>query len=221
MDSHMEKQEYELMVVIVNFGLGSKILHVAKKHGIQGGTIFLGKGTVKNRLLEFLDLCDIRKEILLMVAEKQTVRQALAILSEKFHFQKPNHGIAFSSPIAGLFGVRSCPGGDDLKSGGIEKQMYHSIFVIVDRGSADDVMEAATKAGSRGGTIIHGRGSGIHETSKVFSMEIEPEKEIVLILAEDTRTPAIVSSIREAMQIDQPGKGIIFVQEVSQTYGLY
>ena len=35
----------ELLIVIVNNGLGSKILKYAKQNGITGGTIFLGKGT--------------------------------------------------------------------------------------------------------------------------------------------------------------------------------
>lgn len=73
----------------------------------------------------------------------------------------------------------------------------------------------------RGGTVINGRGSGIHETSKVFSMEIEPGKEIILILSESNRTNAIVTSIRKEMNIDEPGNGLIFVQDTNETYGLY
>ncbi len=34
-------------------------------------------------------------------------------------------------------------------------------------------------------------------------MAIEPEKEIVLILSEDSLTESIVSTIREALQIDE------------------
>lgn len=77
------------------------------------------------------------------------------------------------------------------------------------------------EAGSKGGTIINARGSGIHETSKIFSMAIEPEKEIVLILSEEESTEGIVASIRKKLKIDEPGNGIIFIQEVSKTYGLY
>ena len=51
-------------------------------------------------------------------------------------------------------------------------------------------------------------------------MDIEPEKEIVLILSEKKDTEAIISSIREKLNIKEPGKGIIFVQEVSKVYGL-
>lgn len=99
--------------------------------------------------------------------------------------------------------------------------MYHVITTIVDKGKAEDVIDAATKAGSKGGTIINARGSGIHETSKVFSMEIEPEKEIVIILSEADKTEAIVSSIKNELKIEEPGNGIIFVQDVNKTYGIY
>lgn len=81
-------------------------------------------------------------------------------------------------------------------------------------------MEAATKAGSRGGTIINARGSGIHETHTLFAMAIEPEKEIVLILSENNTTEAIVAAIRQELRVDEPGNGIIFVLDVNETYGL-
>ena len=51
-------------------------------------------------------------------------------------------------------------------------------------------------------------------------MDIEPEKEIVMILSEKKDAEAIVSSIRQKLDIEEAGKGIIFVQEVSKVYGL-
>lgn len=98
--------------------------------------------------------------------------------------------------------------------------MVSAIFTIVDKGKADDVVDAAKKAGARGGTIINARGSGIHETQTLFAMDIEPEKEIVLILVEKAVLEPVIQSIRENLKIDEPGKGIIFVQEVTETYGL-
>lgn len=99
--------------------------------------------------------------------------------------------------------------------------MYKAIFTIVEKGRAEDVIDAAAQAGSKGGTILNARGSGIHETSKLFSMEIEPEKEVVLILAEVDATEAIAASIRDSLKIEEPGNGIIFIQDVSSVYGIY
>lgn len=219
--SSSEMVSIEQICIIVNFGLGSKLLQSAKNHGISGGTVLLGKGTVNNRILEFLGLSDIRKEIVLMVADKKTVEYVLDKLDEEFKFEKPNHGIAFTTSVCSLVGTSHCKSDILYEEKGVGENMYHAITVIVEKGNAELVIDAATSAGSTGGTIINARGSGIHETLKLFSMNIEPEKEIVLILSKKENTQAIVSSIREQLKIDEPGNGILFIQDVNKTYGLY
>lgn len=217
----------ELICITVNYGMGSKIIKSAKQHGISGATVMLGKGTVNNKLLCYIGLTDERKEIVYMVAEKEKAYQALAAMDKEFEFKKPNHGIAFTTSVCEVMGKSDtvCEFIDDERS--TERDafrdniMYHSITVVVEKGKAEDVIDAATKAGSKGGTIINGRGSGIHETSKLFSMDIEPEKEIVVILSEAEATEAIISSIRTYLKIDDPGNGIIYVQNVNKTYGIY
>lgn len=221
MMNYAEAIDIELVCAMVNFGLGSKLLQTAKHCGISGGTVLLGKGTVNNRILEFLGLSDVRKEIVFMVADQKTAYQALEKLDEEFKFEKPNHGIAFTTSICAVVGSRSCKSDTIMEGRGEDNPMYHAITIIVDKGKAEYVIDAATQAGSKGGTVINGRGSGIHETSKLFAMEIEPEKEIVIILSRKEKTEAIVSSIREQLKIDEPGKGIIYVQDVNKTYGLY
>ena len=98
--------------------------------------------------------------------------------------------------------------------------MYNAIYTIVERGVASDVIEAAEKAGSKGGSVINARGAGTHETQKVFNMVIEPEKEIVLIISEADKTGAIVDAIREKVKIEEPGNGILYVTDVRETYGM-
>ena len=213
--------ELELLFLIVNYGMGSKVVKSAKQKGVSGGTIFLGKGTSRNNLLKLLDLSDIRKEIALMLGEKTIANNALIALDKEFRFDKPHHGIAFSIPVCGLFGTRSCSYYNNMESRGDKNTMHKAIFVIVDKGKAESAIEAATKAGSRGGTIINSRGSGIHETSRLFSMEIEPEKEIVLIIAESNKVDPIITSIRSELKLDEPGNGIMFIIDVNETYGLY
>lgn len=217
----MDNKSFELICVIVNFGQGSKIIRYAKQYGIKGGTIFLGKGTVKNSILQLLELNEIRKEIVLMAADRTTAYSAMQELDKKFEFKRPNHGIAFSTSIMSILGTKNCTCSDNMESRGVENTMYNVIFVVVDKGRAESAIEAATKVGSKGGTIINARGSGVHETSKLFSMEIEPEKEIVLIISEDHLTESIASSIRERLEMDKPGNGIIFIQDVNKAYGLY
>jgi len=221
MQNYLDKKELELICMVVNFGLGSKVIKIAKKTGVSGGTIFLGRGTIKNRILELLEINDSRKEIVLMIAEKTTVYVTLEMLNKELALHKPNHGIAFTLSVTNLLGSKKyhCLFNKEKRSEG--NIMYQAIFTIVDKGNAEIVIEAANKGGARGGTIISARGSGIHETKTLFSMAIEPEKEIVMIICKTELTDSIVSSIKEHIHIDEPGKGIIFILDVNKTYGLY
>jgi nitrogen regulatory protein PII len=213
--------QIELGFVIVSDGMGSRVVSIAKRNGIRGATIYIGRGTEQSPLLKFLDIVETRKEIVLTVSEKNKLRFALDVLNTELSFKKPHHGIAFTIPVSRVYGFA---GANELNLSSTESEetaMHQLICTIVEKGAAEDVIDAAKTAGSRGGTIVNARGSGIHETLKVFGMNIEPEKEIVLILAEKSTVAGIVSAISEKLKIDKPGRGIIFVQDVTATYGLY
>lgn len=213
MNTSAGEQQLGLFCVIANYGAGSKVRSIARHNGVHGATILLGRGTVKNRILEFLELADIRKEIVMMIADWPTGSKAMDALVKELDLAKPNHGIAFTIPV-------KCAGGQQ-QSGGVGKPMYNAIFVVADKGQADEVISAANSAGARGATVINARGSGIHETAMLFSMPIEPEKEVVLILSKAESTEPICTAVRERCKIDEPGRGIIFVLDVRNTYGLY
>lgn len=211
----------ELICIIVNDGHAERILQYARRHGIKGGTITMGKGTVPNKILDFLGLADIRKEILYLLAEQDVAYKVAAEISEKFQFEKPNHGIAFTTSVCDIVGSRNIvcetrEGEDEM-----DQVKYHIIKAIVDKGMAQVAIKAAKRGGSKGGTIINARGAGVHEVRRVFAMDIEPEKEIVLILSEVSATDRIIEEISKDLEIDKPGNGIIFVQNANRTYGIF
>lgn len=218
MTENPDKDALTLICTIVNFGCGSKVLKYGKQNGINGGTIFLGKGT-SGGILDLLGMSDARKEIVLMLTRWETAEKAMEEINKKMKLSKPNHGIAFLTNVKLAIGANGCKGYEKTEEDRSEN-MYQAITIVVEKGKAEQVIEAAQAAGARGGTIINARGSGVHETSKVFNMEIEPEKEIVLILSEETMAEKIVKSIDEEMKIEEPGHGIIYVQNVEKAYGL-
>ena len=209
-----------MLCCVVNMGAASRVVKAAKKQGVQGATISIGRGTVCNRLLEFLRLDEERKEIVFMVVESQLASDALKAIGQELKFHKPNHGIGFSIPVLQFIGHRNIV----EKNAGVSEMKdakYQIIYVVVDRGMAEEVVAAARKSGARGGTIINARGAGIHEVQKVFSIEIEPEKEEVFIIVRSDIKDDVVNSIRTHMKIDDPGTGILFVMNLNEVYGIH
>ena len=94
------------------------------------------------------------------------------------------------------------------------------IVSIVRKGWGSTVLDASVKAGARGGTVLFGRGAGIHEQEKIFGMSIEPEKEIVLTLADSAQVDRLLQEIVQAAQLNQTGRGIAFVVPVDRVAGV-
>lgn len=209
---------YDLMTVIVNRGRAHKVVQVAKAAGVPGATITLGWGTNNNRFFDFLGVANEDKEVVFMVSDPETIDTALNHLVEELQLEKPNHGVAFVQDLSLCSGVHRIKRKMTFLEG--EDTMMQLITVITERGRAEDVVEAAREAGARGGTIMNARGSGVHETTRIFNMEVVPEKEIVLILCEAEHAEAIMSRIEQQMEIHAPGKGIMFLQPVLKAVGV-
>lgn len=97
---------------------------------------------------------------------------------------------------------------------------FDLIVTIVSKGKASAVMEAAREAGAEGGTIVFGRGTGIHERMRLFNIPIEPEKEIILTLVPTDLAQRVSDAIEQAAELSEPGRGIAFVLPVKRVMGI-
>lgn len=97
---------------------------------------------------------------------------------------------------------------------------YQAIIVIVERGNANEIVKKASKAGARGATIVFGRGSGEQVFSFFRSLQVEPSKEIILIIVADEQMDAVFPVVVNAAKVDEPGKGIAFTVPISNLAGV-
>ena len=97
---------------------------------------------------------------------------------------------------------------------------HELILTIINRGFADLVMDAAKAAGASGGTVVHARGTGVHEAEKFFGIIVQPEKELVLILTEREKKNDIMTAICKHADLKVAGNGICFALPVDQVMGL-
>ena len=100
------------------------------------------------------------------------------------------------------------------------ERAFELIVAIVNRGFSDLVMDAARKAGASGGTILHGRGTGVHEAAQFFGVAIQPEKELVLILVKHGEKKEIMQAICREAGLTKEGKGMSFSLPVDDVVGI-
>lgn len=88
---------------------------------------------------------------------------------------------------------------------------FKLIVVIVKKNLSRRVIRACKKAGAEGATTFSGRGTGHRNSSTIFGVEVEPEKDIILCLTPYNITSKVISKVRAAARLDKPGTGIAFV----------
>ncbi|MGP1594069.1 MAG: P-II family nitrogen regulator [Treponema sp.] len=209
--------EYSLLIILVPYGHSRKIIHVGRTLGLRGATTAIAYGTVKSKLLDFLGINQIRKELIFSIGEQRKLVSIIEALDKKYRITRKNFGIAFMVPVSICNRVR-----EPIKTITQEEMqpMKSAIFTIVNRGCANEVVDASVAAGARGGTILNARGSGMQQAAMIFDIEIEPEKEIVLTIVDTDKTDTVVDAIRRNSNVEQDGHGILFVLPISHSYGI-
>lgn len=97
---------------------------------------------------------------------------------------------------------------------------FECIVTIVDGGYSEYVVDAAKEVGAKGATIINGRGSTSKESDNFYKLNIQPDKQIVLILCKKTQTKSIVESISRKAGINTKAHALSFVLPVEEAAGM-
>ena len=101
-----------------------------------------------------------------------------------------------------------------------EKYTHQVIFCIVNSGFSDVAMDAAKKAGARGGTILNARGTGSIEAEAFFGISVQPEKEIIMIVTPTEDSDKILQCLYDEVGLNSHGQGIAFAVPVDGVVGL-
>ncbi len=97
---------------------------------------------------------------------------------------------------------------------------YELILCIVNAGFSDAVMDAAHQYGAKGGTIISARGTANKEAEAFFSITIQPEKDMIMLVVPKNIRDDILRALYHAVGLNTPGHGIAFSLPVDNAVGL-
>ena len=102
----------------------------------------------------------------------------------------------------------------------MNKFEHQVVICIVNNGFADEAMDAARDVGARGGTVLSARGTANLEAEKAFQIQIQPEKEMIMILVTNEIKDAVLHALYKCVGTHTPAHGIAFAMPVDNVVGI-
>lgn len=90
------------------------------------------------------------------------------------------------------------------------------ITIVVQRSRADEVVEAAQKAGAGGATGHYGFGTGVRERLGLLGLAVESEKAFIYIVVANDEVNRVFDAIYTAAKLDTPGMGFMYVTKLEK-----
>ncbi len=185
--------------------------------------VLMGHGTAVRSMLDLLGIESNEKRVVLTVANSEKTKKLIEEEKQKLYIGVPGHGMVIAVPI------KSIGGGSTVaylngENGAVNKApkinySYELVVAIANEGATDTVMNAARAAGARGGTVLHGKGTGGVDAEKFLNVSIASEKEVILIVAKADQKAEIMRSILQNAGPNSEAGTIVFSLPTSEIAG--
>ena len=185
--------------------------------------IIHGRGTATKSMLALLGIVGTKeRRVVLTIADKERTEKLIEQERRQLYIDAPGHGIIVAVPIKSVGGGKTLSYLSGGRSTGRQPELnydYELILAIANEGYTDAVMDAAREAGARGGTVLHGKGTGSKDAEKFFRVSIAQEKELILIVAKSDEKAAIMKSIVTNAGVNTEAGAVVISLPVSEVAG--
>ena len=210
-------------VISVVHPLGANIMQkLCEEMGLPIVLSIPCRGTATKSMLDLLGMESKDRRLFMTVASPEQTKQLIQEQRKRLYIDAPGNGITVSVPIKSVGGSKTLAflsNGQNVKGLPTLNYDYELIMIIANQGATDQVMDAARSAGARGGTVIHGLGTGSKNAEKFYKVSIAAEKEVILIVSAASQKAAIMKAIIEQAGPDTKAGAIAFSLPVSVLAG--
>lgn len=98
---------------------------------------------------------------------------------------------------------------------------FKLIVALVNDDETDTLLKTAREEGATGSTVVtSGRGEGLTPAKTFFGLDLESQRDLILLLVEEHLSRAILERIAEVCDFDKPGAGVAFQVDIEDAVGL-
>ena len=185
------------------------------------------KGTARSSVLDYLGLGETEKKIVISLFPERAEEAVLKEIRENMHLYLAGKGICFTVPLTGASAIvanalrKSVP--DTEKNGGKKvktQREYCLIVTAMQKGFAEEAMEAARAAGAAGGSVLTAATLGDKKAEQLIGVTLQKETDVLLILAKNDGKDAITEAILKKVGLKTDGGGVVFTLPVDSIAGV-
>lgn len=178
-----------------------------------------GRGTAVKSMLELLGIDSTERRIVVSLANEEKTAALIAAEKQHLHIGVPGHGLVVAVPVKSVGGGNTVAFLEEDGKRPSVRYDYELIVAICSEGHTDTVMNAARASGARGGTVLHGKGTGSKDTQKFYHISLAEEKELVLIVSAAAQKAEIMRSILQKAGPGTQAGAIVFSLPISEVAG--
>lgn len=211
------------VISVVQPSDGEKLLGICRELELPVTLSVLGRGTALKSMLDLLGIESTERRIVINIASAEKTTALIKKLKHSLYIGVPGHGIVAAVPVKSIGGGKTLAylndGNKDVKYSPDLSFPYELLIAIANSGRTDMVMNAARAAGARGGTVLHGKGTGSENVERFYNFSIASEKELIMIVAEKSNKSEIMKAIVRNAGPDTEAGAIVFSLPISEAAG--
>lgn len=210
------------VISVVNPNMAPKMNAIMQTLELPLSIELIGRGTARKNVLDLLGLSTHEYHIILTVADRDRTARLIEEARKNLYIDAPGQGIIVATPIKSVGGGKTLANlnaGRPAEGAPEINYNYEIVLAIANEGYTDTVMDAAREAGARGGTVLHGKGTGSTDAAKFFGVSIASEKEVIMIVAKSSEKAAIMKSIIDKAGTQTDAGAVVMSLPVSAVAG--
>ena len=210
------------VISVINPNMAPKMNAIMQTLELPLAIDLLGRGTARKNVLDLLGLSTHEYHIIMTIADRERTARLIDEARRNLYIDAPGQGIIVATPIKSVGGGKTLANlnaGKPTEGAPEINYNYEIVLAIANEGHTDTVMEAAREAGARGGTVLHGKGTGSKDAAKFFGVSIASEKEVIMIVAAASEKAAIMKSIINKAGTQTEAGAVVMSLPVSDVAG--
>ena len=221
-----ENDRIVLLITILERGKGGTLMRFLNQHKVNCHLEFAGTGTATSEMLDVLGLSSKDKDIIVSLGTKKAVGGMTGAIDAGLWEISRSRGLMMQLSLTAVNNLISAVlihNAEEISELNHEDKMKneydHSLLLLaVRQGFTDKVMQTARKAGATGGTVIRSRVMGAEQFEENFGIRIDPEKEIIAILAPNSQRDGILEAVNSAYGLRSPAQTILCALPVDRAF---